>query len=135
MNEVRFLAESATHPNIVKLNGTFCVKWRSKSLWLLALELCSGGRLQDHVRVYGQLERASGECASIALLSAVAHLHARRVLHRDIRPQNILLEKLRSLAKKGLRLHRVVFPYVFPDAFPPSKPASPTLWAAQDQCW
>ena len=99
VNEVRFLAESAQHPNVVKLHGTFCVKWRSKSRWLLALEMCSGGRLRDHVKIYGHLERIAGEGASVALLSAVAHLHSRRVLHRDIQPGNILLaEYLRSLA-------------------------------------
>ncbi|CAE6970937.1 TTN, partial [Symbiodinium sp. KB8] len=98
VNEVRFLAASCQHPNIVQLLGTFCAKWRGKSLWLLALELCSGGRLQDHVKIYGHLEPMAGEGASVGLFSAVAHLHGRRILHRDIRPQNILLaENLRPV--------------------------------------
>lgn len=98
VNEVRFLAASCQHPNIVQLLGTFCAKWRGKSLWLLALELCSGGRLQDHVKIYGHLEPIAGEGASVGLFSAVAHLHGRRILHRDIRPQNILLaENLRPV--------------------------------------
>mmetsp|Transcript_6335 Transcript_6335/g.14599 ORF Transcript_6335/g.14599 Transcript_6335/m.14599 type:complete len:571 (+) Transcript_6335:24-1736(+) len=90
MAEVRFLAESAYHPNIVALQGTFCVKWRGKSLWLLALELCTGLCLLQHVRLYGPLDRVPGEGAAVALLSAVAHLHSRRLLHRDLRPANIL---------------------------------------------
>lgn len=55
------------------------------------LELCAGGELQ---RLLDEEERLSEGAARRALrhvLEGLAHLHAQRVAHLDLKPQNLLL--------------------------------------------
>lgn len=57
----------------------------------IVLELCAGGELQ---RLLDEEERLSEGAARRALrhaLEGLAHLHARRVAHLDLKPQNLLL--------------------------------------------
>ncbi|CAK9003290.1 Sperm motility kinase 2B [Durusdinium trenchii] len=92
VNEVRFLA-AASHPNIVALLGTYCARGkRGKTSWLLALEFCNRGPLFNYVSTQGHFDLIHGQIVSAGVLSATAYLHAQQILHRDIRPQNILLD-------------------------------------------
>lgn len=57
----------------------------------IVLELCAGGELQ---RLLDEEERLSEGAARRALrhvLEGLQHLHARRVAHLDLKPQNLLL--------------------------------------------
>lgn len=66
----------------------------------LAMEYASGGTLE---RVRGPLEFGAIREILLALLDALAHAHARGVLHRDIKPQNVLLAGPGDL-RPGLKL-------------------------------
>ena len=92
VSEIHHLA-TLSHPNILSLMGTFCHRWRGRTHWLLALEFCNEGRASDYVARCGVLS----EVAVVALLSAVAHLHSKQLLHRDICPQNVLLARRTEL--------------------------------------
>lgn len=82
--EVRAVA-GLTHPAIVALLDHDLAGARP---WL-AMELVGGGTLLERC---GQLPWAHAERVIADLLRALAHAHARGVLHLDLKPQNVLVE-------------------------------------------
>lgn len=93
--EVVFLQSLQDHPNIIRLIDVLHV---NSQLWL-SFELCDldlrAAMLQRLVLPTRALARQ--------LFKALAHCHVNRVIHRDIKPQNILLKgNVLKLADFGL---------------------------------
>ena len=95
-NEVRAVAR-LHHPSVVTVLDFGVIDEKAEAASggrlragapFLAMEYASGGTL---ARVKKPLEFAPILEILLALLDALAHAHARGVLHRDIKPQNILL--------------------------------------------
>jgi serine/threonine protein kinase len=89
----RFRREAETvaqlsHPNIVKLHFI----GQKEDLVYLVMEMIDGGSLADRLQRETMLpvEDASRIFGEVA--GALAHAHKRGVVHRDIKPQNVLLD-------------------------------------------
>jgi formylglycine-generating enzyme required for sulfatase activity/tRNA A-37 threonylcarbamoyl transferase component Bud32 len=89
----RFRREAETvaqlsHPHIVPLHFI----GQKDDLVYLVMEAIDGGSLADRLTREGQLpiEEAARIFSEVA--SALAHAHKRGVVHRDIKPQNVLLD-------------------------------------------
>ena len=89
----RFRREAETiaqlsHPHIVPLHFI----GQKNDLVYLVMEAIDGGSLGDRLEREGQLtiEEAARIFGEVA--SALAHAHKRGVIHRDIKPQNVLLD-------------------------------------------
>ena len=93
----RFIREAKasaalSHPNIVSVqdqgwnqNGTPAV--------FLVMELVEGHTLRDYLNEQGALSVASGIQFLLPVLSALSAAHKLGIVHRDIKPDNILISK------------------------------------------
>lgn len=77
------------HPNILKLYGYF----HDINSVFMVQELAEGGCLYDHLQTKGKLELEEIRRLGFQLLSALYYLQERKVIHRDIKLENILLDK------------------------------------------
>lgn len=64
---------------------------RFQKIWYVALEYAGGGSLQSRVRSLGPL--GSGEALRIVaqVVDGLHHVHGLGIIHRDVKPQNLLL--------------------------------------------
>lgn len=77
------------HPHIVELHG---IEMQEDGRRLLIdLEWMDGGTVGDLIRTRGGLGIADAVRVAGAILLALSHIHQAGVVHRDVRPANILL--------------------------------------------
>ena len=81
-------AASLSHPNIVSV---FDQGRSEEGTYYIAMEYVPGGTLKDRILREGALEprEAAGIAAQVA--GALSAAHEKGVIHRDIKPQNVLL--------------------------------------------
>lgn len=92
MRRFRREALSATqliHPNIV---GVYDVG-QSQEMNYIVMEYVEGTDLKDYVRQRGALHPIEAVRIMMQIVSAIAAAHQNRIIHRDIKPQNILIDK------------------------------------------
>jgi len=75
------------HPNIIKLYSSF----QDKSKLYFVLEYCPGGEFSDYLRVQRQLIKEQIRFYAAEIISIIEYLHANGVAHRDMKPENLLL--------------------------------------------
>ncbi|MFD0981244.1 serine/threonine-protein kinase [Tropicimonas aquimaris] len=87
--EARSLA-MLEHPNIVRVHEVFS----DNNTAYMALDFVEGRDLHTLIAEDGeQMGATEVRDLLMSLLTAVAHVHARGILHRDISPDNILIER------------------------------------------
>lgn len=109
--------KSLRHTNIVKVHDLYFSPGMTKAY--LCMDLVRGGTLQAAVERQGKISEASMRPLFEQLASALSYLHCKRITHRDLKPDNLLvsesLDKLyicdfnyaRKLADGGALTNRV----------------------------
>lgn len=86
-NEVAIL-RSVQHPNIIRL----IAEHDTSSELYLVMELVKGGDLFDAISKAVKFPEQDAQIMTHNLASALAYLHELNVVHRDVKPENLLVE-------------------------------------------
>ncbi|GBE88280.1 kinase-like protein [Sparassis latifolia] len=86
----RRLLEEIDHPFVVNLRYAF----QDDENCFFVLDLMLGGDLRFHLERLGRIPENVVQFWTAELSSALAYLHRQRIIHRDIKPDNILLDAM-----------------------------------------
>lgn len=85
-DEVRVLS-SLKHPHVVEMLEV----WETPTELLIVMERAHGGELFDRIVERGNFRESEARLVMRQLLSALADMHRMCVIHRDVKPENLLL--------------------------------------------
>lgn len=85
-SETRILRQ-INHPNIIRLHDIVEESGRT----FIVLEYCTGGDLAAYIQRYGRFSEAVARQIMIQLAAGLKVLRENNLIHRDLKPQNLLL--------------------------------------------
>ncbi|MBW0489310.1 hypothetical protein O181_029025 [Austropuccinia psidii MF-1] len=81
------------HPNIVRLYDVI----ETEKYIGIVLEYASGGELFDHILAHRYLKEKDASQLFAQLISGVTYLHNKKIVHRDLKLENLLLDRNRNI--------------------------------------
>ncbi|XP_072320736.1 testis-specific serine/threonine-protein kinase 6 [Eucyclogobius newberryi] len=82
------------HPNVIK---TYNVFEQSSSKVFVVMELCVNGNLSEYMKTEGPLSEERSRQLLVQLCAAIQYLHSISVAHRDLKCENLLLDRKNQL--------------------------------------
>jgi len=82
-------ATSLTHPNIVSIYDV----GEEADMHYLVMEHVKGQTLKQYIQQHAPVSPKRAVTIMLQLTSAIAHAHQNQIIHRDIKPQNILMDE------------------------------------------
>uniref|UniRef100_A0A3Q3GKB2 Protein kinase domain-containing protein n=1 Tax=Labrus bergylta TaxID=56723 RepID=A0A3Q3GKB2_9LABR len=81
------LLQRLQHPHIVSLIDTY----ETPASYALVMEMADQGRLLDYIVSWGNLTEEKVACYLRDILEALHYLHNSRIVHLDVKPENMLV--------------------------------------------
>lgn len=88
-----FPFQSLHHPSIVRLYETI----ETDKYIGIILDYASGGELFDHILAHRYLKERDARKLFAQLISAVWYIHQKKIVHRDLKLENLLLDRNRNI--------------------------------------
>ncbi|NXQ26121.1 SIK2 kinase, partial [Alaudala cheleensis] len=85
------------HPHIIKLYQVM----ETKSMLYLVTEFAKNGEIFDYLASHGRLSEAEARRKFWQILSAVEYCHGRKIVHRDLKAENLLLDSNMNIKIAG----------------------------------
>lgn len=90
----KFLSEAQAaaglmHPNVVNVYDV----GQDRGLYYMVMELVEGITLKDYIEKKGKLSAKETISISIQMVTGIQAAHNQHIIHRDIKPQNIIISK------------------------------------------
>lgn len=90
----KFLSEAQAaaglmHPNVVNVYDV----GQDRGLYYMVMELVEGITLKDYIEKKGKLSAKETVSISIQMVTGLQAAHNQHIIHRDIKPQNIIISK------------------------------------------
>ncbi|NMB98188.1 MAG: Stk1 family PASTA domain-containing Ser/Thr kinase [Clostridiaceae bacterium] len=82
-------AASLSHPNIVSIYDV----GSQDNIYYIVMEYVEGYTLKEYIASKGTIQWKEAVKIAIQICSAIEHAHNKQIIHRDIKPQNILMTK------------------------------------------
>eukprot|EP00928_Gymnodinium_smaydae_P004081 TRINITY_DN11424_c0_g3_i1.p1 TRINITY_DN11424_c0_g3~~TRINITY_DN11424_c0_g3_i1.p1 ORF type:complete len:858 (+),score=91.48 TRINITY_DN11424_c0_g3_i1:27-2576(+) len=90
--ETAYLLAAQGHPNVVRFFGLFCLSCgMDQPTYVLMMEAHDGGCLHDRISSDGPLAALDALQNLEGLFQALVHIHGVGIVHKDVKPENILM--------------------------------------------
>ena len=86
-------AASLSHPNVMNIYDVGVQELNDKNVHYIVMEYIKGKTLKDLIREKGKLSYDETIDYSIQIAEALKHAHLNHIVHRDIKPQNIMINE------------------------------------------
>ncbi|TKY88577.1 hypothetical protein EX895_002566 [Sporisorium graminicola] len=126
--EKEALSRMIRHPGVVTLFWTF----QDRESLYFVLELANNGELLNFIRKHGSFDLESARFYAAQLADTIAGMHTAGVVHRDVKPENILLDARHRIKITDFGSAKIVHPVGETEA-PIASEAPPAQQAQQSR--
>ena len=70
---------------------------QNQDFYIIVMEYCSGMDLFDYIVCHNKLDEVTAGIIFAQIISAVQYLHSQHIAHRDLKPQNIIVDQQKQI--------------------------------------
>lgn len=85
----RSILELIKHPFIIQLRYAF----QTQVKLYFVVDYCPGGELFFHIQKVERFNEEAGKFYAAQIVLAIEHLHSNNIIYRDLKPENVLVDK------------------------------------------